>query len=79
MKVKKEPILLVNKVKRTTIYDPPEPLGLIMAETKKAKHYPFPLSLEQQFELLYLMRSRRSGIITREELQDLIFTQPTLH
>ena len=79
MKIKKEPILLVNKAERTTIYDVPEPLALIMAENKKNTHYPFPLSQEQQFELLYLIRTRKSGIITREELQNIIFTQPILH
>jgi hypothetical protein len=79
MKIIKEPILLVNKVERTSIYDPPEPLALIMAESKKARNYPFPLSPEQQFELLYLMKTRKSGIITREKLQNIIFVQPTLH
>ena len=79
MKIKKEPILLVNKVERATIYDPPEPLALIMVENKKNRCYPFPLSQEQQFELLYLIRTRKSGIITREELQNIIFTQPVLH
>ena len=79
MKTTKEPILLVNKVKQLTIYDAPEPLALITKEKEQLDNYPFPLSREQQFELLYLMRSRKSGIITREELCNLIFIQPTLH
>jgi hypothetical protein len=79
MKNTKEPILLVNKAEKPTIYDAPEPLALIAAEREELDNYPFPLSRDQQFELLYLMRSRKSGIITREELHNLIFTQPTLH
>ena len=79
MKIKKEPILLVNKVERTTIYDAPEPLALIMAENKKNTYYPFPLSQQQQFELFYLIKTRKSGIITREELQNIIFAKRTLH
>jgi hypothetical protein len=79
MKDKKEPILLVNKVKKATIYDAPEPLALIVREREQEDRYPFPLSRDQQFELLYLMRTRKSGIITREELQNIIFTEPTLH
>ena len=79
MKDKKEPILLVHKVKKATIYDAPEPLALIVREREQEDRYPFPLSRDQQFELLYLMRTRKSGIITREELQNIIFTEPTLH
>ena len=79
MKDKKEPILLVNKVQKATIYDAPEPLALIVREREQEDRYPFPLSRDQQFELLYLMRTRKSGIITREELQNIIFTEPTLH
>ena len=79
MKNTKRPLLLVNKVGQPTIYDAPEPLALIAKEKEHLDNYPFPLSREQQFELLYLMRSRKSGIITREELHSLIFIQPTLH
>ena len=79
MKNRKDPILLVRKVEKPTIYDPPAALGLIVKEREELDNYPFPLSREQQFELLYLMRSRKSGIITREELHNLIFPQPVLH
>ena len=74
-----KPILLVHEIKKTSIYDPPEPLALIAAESKKARKHPFPLSSQQQFELLYLLKTRKSGIITREELQNIIFAEPTLH
>ena len=79
MKNRKDPILLVRTVEKPTIYDPPAALGLIAKEREELDNYPFPLSREQQFELLYLMRSRKSGIITREELHNLIFPQPVLH
>ena len=79
MKQKKEPILLVNKIKKTSIYDAPEPLALIVKEREEEDRYPFPLARDQQFELLYLIRTRKSGIITREELQNIIFAAPTLH
>jgi hypothetical protein len=79
VKTKKEPILLVNKVEKTSIYDPPEPLALIAARHEELKKYPFPLARDHEFELLYLIRTRKSGIITREELQNIIFTELTLH
>jgi hypothetical protein len=79
MKNKKEPILLVNKVKKTSIYDAPEPLALIVREREEEDQYPFPLSRDQQFGLLYLLRTKKSGIITREELRNIIFAAPTLH
>ena len=79
MKNTKRPLLLINKAGEPTIYDAPEPLALITKEKEQPDNYPFPLSREQQFELLYLMRSRKSGIITREELCNLIFIQPTFY
>ena len=79
MKHKTTPLLLVNRVEKRTIYDAPEPLALIKREEEAGDQYPFPLSREQQFELLYLIRTRKSGIITREELQSIIFAAPTLH
>ena len=79
MKQKKEPLLLVNKIKKTSIYDAPEPTALIVKEREQEDRYPFPLSRDQQFDLLYLLRTKKSGIITREELQNIIFAAPTLH
>ena len=79
MKEKKEPILLINKIKKTSIYDAPEPMALIVKERDQEDRYPFPLSRDQQFDLLYLLRTKKSGIITREELQNIIFAAPTLH
>jgi hypothetical protein len=79
MKHKTTPLLLVNKIEETTIYDAPEPAALIKRQHEATDRYPFPLSREQQFELLYLLRTRKSGIVTREELQSIIFPAPTLH
>jgi hypothetical protein len=80
MKHKTKPLLLVNRVEKScTIYDAPEATALVKRQEEATDRYPFPLSREQQFELLYLMRTRKSGIITREELQSIIFTAPTLH
>jgi hypothetical protein len=79
MKQKKEPLLLVNEIKKTSIYDAPEPLALIIHEREEGDRYPFPLSRDQQFDLLYLLKAKKSGIITREELQNIIFAAPTLH
>tara|TARA_R110002051_G_scaffold129548_1_gene203222 strand:+ start:294 stop:533 length:240 start_codon:yes stop_codon:yes gene_type:complete len=79
MKHKTTPLLLVNKIEEATIYDAPEPAALIKRQQEATDRYPFPLSRTQQFELLYLLRTRKSGIITREELQSIIFPAPTLH
>ena len=80
MKDKTTPLLLVNRIeKRCTIYDAPEATALAKRQKEATDRYPFPLSHEQQFELLYLIRTRKSGIITREELQNIIFSAPTLH
>jgi hypothetical protein len=79
MKHKTTPILLVNRVEKRTIYDAPEATALVKRQKEATDRYPFPLSREQQFELLYLMRTRKSGIVTREELQSIIFAAPTLH
>ena len=79
MKNKTKPILLVDRAEKTSIHDPPEPSALILSRREEFKKYPFPLSRDQQFELLYLIRTRKSGIVTREELQNIIFIEPTLH
>ena len=79
MKTKKEPLLLVNKIEKTSIYDAPEATALIRQEREVDTGYPFPLTREQEFELLYLLRTRKSGIITRDELQKIIFPAYTLH
>ena len=79
MKNTKEPILLIHKIEKQTIYDAPAPLALMAVESEKVNPGPFPLSRQQQYELLYLIRTRKSGIITREELQNIIFVKHTLH
>jgi hypothetical protein len=77
--MREKPLLLVNRIEKTSIFDAPEPLALIVKEREEEDRYPFPLSRDQQFELLYLLRTKKSGIITREELRNIIFAAPTLH
>lgn len=41
--------------------------------------YPFPLSLESQTKLLSLVRDRKSGIVTRSELKEILFPKRTIN
>jgi hypothetical protein len=41
--------------------------------------YPFPLSLESQTKLLNLVRDRKSGIVTRSELKEILFPKRTVN
>ena len=41
--------------------------------------YPFPLSLESQTKLLNLVRDRKSGIVTRSELKEILFPKRTIN
>ena len=41
--------------------------------------YPFPLSLESQTKLLSLVHNRKSGIITRSELKEILFPKRTIN
>ena len=41
--------------------------------------YPFPLSLESQTKLLSLVNNRKSGIITRSELKEILFPERTIN
>ena len=41
--------------------------------------YPFPLSLESQTKLLNLVRNRKSGIVTRSELKEILFPKRTIN
>jgi len=79
MKTKKEPLLLVDKIEKTSIYDAPEAVALVRQERETDAGYPFPLTRQQEFELLYLLKTRKSGIVTRDELEKIIFPVHTLH
>ena len=41
--------------------------------------YPFPLSQESQIKLLNLVRHRKSGIIARSELEEILFPKRTIN
>ncbi len=41
--------------------------------------YPFPLSLESQTKLLSLVNNRKSGIVTRSELKEILFPKRTIN
>ena len=41
--------------------------------------YPFPLSLDSQKRLLQLIHNRKSGIISRQEIKDVLFPTRTLN
>ena len=74
MKNKKTVILRNKWVPGAT--EVPEPRALEMVEVAKNNYEesPFPLSLDAQKRLLELIYNRKSGIITRQELINVIFS-----
>ncbi len=74
--MKKEQKAIVLKEKwHVGAYDVPSARSLEMVEITEDNyvHNPFPISLAGQKRLLELIYSRQSGIITRQELIDVIF------
>ena len=59
----------------TSAGDVPEPRALEMIEITPDRYVdgPFPLNLDAQKRLLELIYTRKSGIITREELINVLF------
>ena len=76
MSMKKEVIVLKDKW-NTNATDVPETRALEMMEVSPDTYMntPFPLSTETQKRLLELIYDRKSGIISRQELIDVIFNQ----
>ena len=74
MSMKKEVIVLKDKW-NTNATDVPEMRALEMTEVSPDTYMntPFPLTTETQKRLLELIYNRKSGIITRQELIDVIF------
>jgi len=70
----KKPVLLEEKWNPGAT-DVPSPRALEMVEIIEDNyiHNPFPISLDGQKRLLELIYNRRSGIITRQELIDVLF------
>ena len=75
MSMKKEVIVLKDKW-NTNATDVPETRALEMMEVRPDTYMntPFPLSTETQKRLLELIYNRKSGIITRQELINVIFS-----
>ena len=74
MKYEKEVIVLKEKW-NPGAHEAPSARALEMVEVKSAEfaETPFPLSLDAQKRLLELIYNRKSGIITRQELIDVLF------
>tara|TARA_Y100001973_G_scaffold3379_1_gene5043 strand:- start:638 stop:901 length:264 start_codon:yes stop_codon:yes gene_type:complete len=72
--MKKEVIVLKDKW-NTNATDVPEMRALEMTEVSPDTYMntPFPLTTETQKRLLELIYNRKSGIISRQELIDVIF------
>ena len=75
MSMKKEVIVLKDKW-NTNATDVPETRALEMMEVSPDTYMntPFPLTTETQKSLLELIYNRKSGIITRQELINVIFS-----
>ena len=75
MSMKKEVIVLKDKW-NTNATDVPEMRAIEMTEVSPDTfmNTPFPLSAETQKRLLELIYNRKSGIITRQELINVIFS-----
>ena len=76
MKPKGKAIVLKDKW-TPGAHDAPEPRALEMTEVAPDTYMdaPFPLSLDAQKRLLELIYTRKSGIITRQELINVLFNQ----
>ncbi len=74
MKYKKEVIVLKNKW-NPGAQEVPEPRALEMVQVTEDefREVPFPLDLDAQKRLLELIYNRKSGIITRQELINVLF------
>ena len=76
MKYKKEVIVLKDKW-NTAAHDVPEARSIEMTEVIPNTYMdsPFPLALDAQKRLLELIYNRKSGIITRQELINVLYNQ----
>ena len=68
----RKPTVLQDKW-NTNAKDVPEPRELNKLKVEEGRYVPFPLSLDTQKELLDLICRRASGIISRQELVDVLF------
>ena len=76
MKYKKEVIVLKDKwIPGAQEVPEPRALEMVQVTEDEYREVPFPLSLDAQKRLLELIYNRKSGIITRQELIDVLFNQ----
>ena len=75
MKCNKKEVIVLKDKWIAGASDVPEPRALEMTEVSPDTYMnaPFPLSLDAQKRLLELIYNRKSGIITRQELIDVIY------
>ena len=75
--MKKKNFLVLDDKVYPGAYDVPTPRSLDMVEVQddEFRETPFPLSLDTQRKLLQLIYSRKSGIITRQELINVLYNQ----
>jgi len=78
MKVRKA-IILTEKWNPTP-HEVPTARSLTSDEEENETYldYPFPLSLDSQKRLLQLIHNRKSGIISRQEIKDVLYPSETL-
>ncbi len=75
MKCNKKEVIVLKDKWITAAQDVPEPRSVEMMEVVPDTYMdtPFPLPVEAQKRLLELIYNRKSGIITRQELIDVLF------
>ena len=75
MKYNKKEVIILKDKWTTGATDVPEPRAIEMTEVVPDTYMdsPFPLTLDAQKRLLELIYNRKSGIITRQELIDVLF------
>ena len=73
----KKEVLVLKEKWNVGAQDVPSARALEMVEVGDAefRETPFPLSLDSQRKLLELIYSRKSGIITRQELINVLYNQ----
>ena len=73
-------VIILTEKWNPTAQEVPTGRSLTTDEEANATYlnYPFPLSLESQKRLLQLIHNRKSGIISRQEIKDVLFPSETL-
>ncbi len=79
MKNKKTPPAEEKRNPGTTEVIAPQAIEMTEITENNYIHNPFPISLDAQKRLLELIYNRKSGIITRQELLDVLFNPQGLN